>query len=634
MLGVTVETLRRWETEGRLRMERSEGGQRLVDIDEVTRLLDERRRAATDRPIVAQSARNRFPGIVTRIEKDRVAAVVEVLAGPHRIVSLMTAEAVDELGLKVGDEAVCVVKATNVIVEIPSAEGVAGVRSARASSASLLAGPRRLLERRRLAIAERRTSAAPAATAPASVRRIRRRPRRSSSRSTARRRSRARSRRRRPPTRRPIPGVTLTISTDSSAALETQIEQGAPADVFLSADATNPQKLVDEGLADGAAGHLRRQQAHHHRADRTTRPGSRRRPTSPGPASRSSPPATRSRSRSTRPSSSTNLAEAARLPGRLRRGLRRQHRVEGGQRQGGRRQDRARRGRRRDRLRHRREGLDQGRDDRRSRLRPTCRRPTTASSSRPRRTATRRTAFLDWFAGPDGQAILGGFGFLPPVVIEEPPGVPGTARPRPVAPPGRSAPGRWGERSLIALAGLFALFLGAAGPRPRRAGDPRRVARGSRSPRPVVLDALWLSLVTTAISLVVTVVARAAARVRARPAAVPRQGARRGDRRPADRPAAVGRRASRCCSSSVGAACSAAPFELLGISVPFTTVAVILAQTFVVGAVLRPLGADRHRRRRSRPRGRGAGRRRLGAAAVPLRHGPARRAPPSPPGWS
>jgi molybdopterin-binding protein len=118
MLGVSVETLRRWETEGRLRMERSDGGQRLVDIDEVSRLLAERRRASVERPIVAQSARNRFAGIVTRIEKDRLVAVVEVIAGPHRVVSLMTAEAVDELGLEVGDEAVCVVKATNVIVEI------------------------------------------------------------------------------------------------------------------------------------------------------------------------------------------------------------------------------------------------------------------------------------------------------------------------------------------------------------------------------------------------------------------------------------------------------------------------------------------------------------------------------------
>ena len=68
MLGVSIETLRRWETDGRLRMERSEGGQRLIEIDEVARLLEERRKASTDRPIVAQSARNRFPGIVTRIE--------------------------------------------------------------------------------------------------------------------------------------------------------------------------------------------------------------------------------------------------------------------------------------------------------------------------------------------------------------------------------------------------------------------------------------------------------------------------------------------------------------------------------------------------------------------------------------
>ena len=120
MLGVSVETLRRWEADGRLRTARSEGGQRMVAVEEVTRLLEERRRAATDRPIVAQSARNRFPGIVTRVERDGVAAVVEVIAGPHRMVSLMTAEAVDELDLKVGDEAVCVVKSTNVIVEIPS----------------------------------------------------------------------------------------------------------------------------------------------------------------------------------------------------------------------------------------------------------------------------------------------------------------------------------------------------------------------------------------------------------------------------------------------------------------------------------------------------------------------------------
>jgi molybdopterin-binding protein len=120
MLGVSVDTIRRWAADGRLTTIRSPGGQRLVSISDVTRLLAERRRAGADRPTVAGSARNRFEGIVTRVERDRVAAVVEVLAGPHRVVSLMTAEAVDELDLKVGDEAVCVVKATNVIVEIPA----------------------------------------------------------------------------------------------------------------------------------------------------------------------------------------------------------------------------------------------------------------------------------------------------------------------------------------------------------------------------------------------------------------------------------------------------------------------------------------------------------------------------------
>lgn len=119
MLGVSVDTVRRWGADGRIRLDRSTGGQRVVPFDEVRRLLVDRRTTGTDRPIVAQSARNRFSGIVTRIEQDTIAAVVEVMAGPHRLVSLMTAEAVQDLGLRVGDEAICVVKATNVIVEVP-----------------------------------------------------------------------------------------------------------------------------------------------------------------------------------------------------------------------------------------------------------------------------------------------------------------------------------------------------------------------------------------------------------------------------------------------------------------------------------------------------------------------------------
>ncbi len=120
MLGVSVETLRRWGNDGRLELIRTAGNQRRVALASVHRLAEQRRREVAEPSIVGQSARNRFAGVITRVETDRIAAVVEVQAGPHRLVSLMTAEAVVELDLKVGDEAVCVVKATNVIVEIPS----------------------------------------------------------------------------------------------------------------------------------------------------------------------------------------------------------------------------------------------------------------------------------------------------------------------------------------------------------------------------------------------------------------------------------------------------------------------------------------------------------------------------------
>lgn len=123
IIGVSTDTLRRWDLDGRLVASRSPGGQRRIPLAEVRRLLTERRAATpnTARPTIRGSARNRFPGIVTRIERDGVVAIVEILAGPHRVVSLMTAEAVDDLGLAVGDEAVGVVKATTVIVEVPAA---------------------------------------------------------------------------------------------------------------------------------------------------------------------------------------------------------------------------------------------------------------------------------------------------------------------------------------------------------------------------------------------------------------------------------------------------------------------------------------------------------------------------------
>lgn len=120
ILGVSADTVRRMTVSGQLKAERTAGGQRTVSRDDVARLAAERRRKGHDRPIIAQSARNRFPGVVTAVRKDTAAATVEVLAGTYRLVSLITRESADELDLVPGKEVICVVKATDVIVEVPS----------------------------------------------------------------------------------------------------------------------------------------------------------------------------------------------------------------------------------------------------------------------------------------------------------------------------------------------------------------------------------------------------------------------------------------------------------------------------------------------------------------------------------
>jgi len=117
LLGVRVETLRRWERDGKLRTDRSAGGQREVPAQEVARLLAERR-ASSSAPS-RTSRRNAFPGVITKVTKDKVSTLVEIQAGPHRVVSLITREAADELDLKPGMEAVATVKATSVMVEVP-----------------------------------------------------------------------------------------------------------------------------------------------------------------------------------------------------------------------------------------------------------------------------------------------------------------------------------------------------------------------------------------------------------------------------------------------------------------------------------------------------------------------------------
>ena len=117
MLGVSVDTVRRWTDQGRVATIRTPGGQRVIEGAELARFAVDLAEAPRpeDREII--SARNRFPGLVTRVVKDTVMAQVEVQAGPHRIVSLISAEAVDDLGLEPGVPAVATVKATNVVIE-------------------------------------------------------------------------------------------------------------------------------------------------------------------------------------------------------------------------------------------------------------------------------------------------------------------------------------------------------------------------------------------------------------------------------------------------------------------------------------------------------------------------------------
>jgi molybdopterin-binding protein len=118
VLGVRVETLRRWERDGKLATTRTAGGQREIPAAEVARLLAERRERKG--PMAATSARNHFPGVITAIKKDKLVATVEILAGLHRVLALITRESVDELGLRPGMQAVATVKATNVFVEVPA----------------------------------------------------------------------------------------------------------------------------------------------------------------------------------------------------------------------------------------------------------------------------------------------------------------------------------------------------------------------------------------------------------------------------------------------------------------------------------------------------------------------------------
>jgi molybdopterin-binding protein len=122
LLGVSDDTVRRWAEGGRITTTTDMAGRQVIDGAALARFAEEAAEAgggAASRVVVAESMRNRFTGLVTRVVRDTVMAQVEIQAGPHRFVSLLSREAVDDLGLEPGVLAVAAVKATNVSVEIP-----------------------------------------------------------------------------------------------------------------------------------------------------------------------------------------------------------------------------------------------------------------------------------------------------------------------------------------------------------------------------------------------------------------------------------------------------------------------------------------------------------------------------------
>ncbi|HLM27640.1 MAG TPA: helix-turn-helix transcriptional regulator [Thermoleophilaceae bacterium] len=113
-IGVSADTLRRWERAGKLRTSRDSANRRRVPAEEVERLSGHPSRHQAGDTL---SARNRFPGVVRSVESDGVMALVEIEAGPHRVTAAVTRDAVEELGLAAGVPAVATVKATSVMVD-------------------------------------------------------------------------------------------------------------------------------------------------------------------------------------------------------------------------------------------------------------------------------------------------------------------------------------------------------------------------------------------------------------------------------------------------------------------------------------------------------------------------------------
>jgi molybdopterin-binding protein len=119
LLGVSDDTVRRWADVGHLHAVQHSSGRLGIEGEELARFAVTRAEEPGSPPIVGESSRNRFTGIVTRVLRDQLMAQVDLQAGPYRVVSLMSREAADELGLAPGMLAVAAVKSTNVVIELP-----------------------------------------------------------------------------------------------------------------------------------------------------------------------------------------------------------------------------------------------------------------------------------------------------------------------------------------------------------------------------------------------------------------------------------------------------------------------------------------------------------------------------------
>ncbi|MFV1992095.1 MAG: molybdopterin-binding protein [Acidimicrobiales bacterium] len=118
LLGVSSDTVRRWVDAGELACRRTDGGHRLIDGPDLARMAAQQNEQQGLDDVVSRSARNRFVGLVTEVKVDGLVAQVEIQSGPHRVVSLLTSEAVRDLSLKPGELAMALVKSTNVIIEV------------------------------------------------------------------------------------------------------------------------------------------------------------------------------------------------------------------------------------------------------------------------------------------------------------------------------------------------------------------------------------------------------------------------------------------------------------------------------------------------------------------------------------